>query len=224
MGDIKINKIIRSSRKSIALVVTANAELVIRAPFKVSDDYIRRLVNSKSKWIERKQKQFVQQAGAIKPKKYETGEEFYLLGKKYTLQIVDGVKPEIRIDGNLIMTVACLKSPQKYISEWYILQARQIFEERVKANSSALGLWYKSIRINGAKTRWGSCGPKNTLNFSWRLVIAPIEVIDSVVVHELVHTEIKNHSQKFYQRLKNIIPDYKEKEKWLKENKRAFLL
>lgn len=223
MREIIIDKIIRSHRRSIALVIMRDASLVIRAPYSASIDYIQKLVNSKSEWIERKQKQFILKAGDFKPKSFTTGEEFFLLGKRHKLEIVESAKPLISLDVNLIMTSACLKSPQKYLTGWYIKHARQILEERVKFYASAVGFKFKSIKINGAKTRWGSCGPKNSLNFSWRLVIAPIEVIDSVVVHELVHTEIKNHSRLFYQRLKTIIPDYKEKEKWLKENAGAFL-
>ena len=103
-------------------------------------------------------------------------------------------------------------------SNWYKKHAKEIITNRVQWFSGGLGFKYKSITINSAATRWGSCGAKNTLNFSWRLVTAPITVIDCVVVHELVHTEIKNHSRKFYERLKSILPDYKEHEKWLKEN------
>ncbi len=213
MGEVKIDKIIRTARRSIALVVTNDARLVIRAPYKVSFEYIQKLVNSKVKWIERKQKQFSQRP-----------DKLYLLGKKYHLEIVEGVKPFVFAESSLKMTRACLISPQRYITEWYIIQACQIISERVKYFSYAKGFKFSSIRINSARTRWGSCGPKNSLNFSWRLVAAPVEVIDSVVVHELVHTEIKNHSDLFYRKLKSIIPDYKEREKWLKENTGAFLL
>ena len=224
MKEIKIDKIIRSSRRSVALAVTIEAKLVVRAPYRFTMEYIQNLVKSKSEWIERKQRQFVKKANDLKPKKFETGEEFYLLGKKFALEIVDGAKPQIWLDNNLKMTRACLKSPQKHINYWYIMQARQILEQRVELFALTVGFKFKSIRINSAKTRWGSCGPKNSLNFSWRLVAAPIVVIDSVIVHELVHTEIKNHSRLFYQRLRSIIPDYKEKEKWLKEYTGAFLL
>lgn len=224
MNEIRIDKIIRSGRRSVALVVMNDAKLVIRAPYRVSIDYIQNLVNSKSEWIERKQRQFAQKANNLRPKKFEAGEEFYLLGKKYTLEIVDGTKPHISIDNYLKMTRTCLKSPQKYLTRWYKIQAHKIISERVNLYALTAGFQFKSIRINSARTRWGSCGPKNSLNFSWRLVIAPIEVLDSVVVHELVHTEIKNHSKLFYQRLISIIPDYKVKEKWFKANTGAFLL
>jgi predicted metal-dependent hydrolase len=89
---------------------------------------------------------------------------------------------------------------------------------RVKMLAQTNGFTYKSIRINSAVTRWGSCGPSNTLNFSWRLLAAPPDVIDSVILHELVHTEIKNHSSRFYTKLASVKPDYKESEKWLKNN------
>ncbi|MBK7452806.1 MAG: M48 family metallopeptidase [Anaerolineales bacterium] len=74
------------------------------------------------------------------------------------------------------------------------------------------------MKISSARTRWGSCSPDGTLNFTWRLVMAPLEVIDYVVIHELAHLRVKNHSSKFWDVVKAIDPQYKEKRKWLREN------
>lgn len=224
MADVKIDKIIRSHRRTVALIVMHDASLVIRAPYSVSEEYIRRFAHSKREWIERKQEYFSKRLKDFKPKRYVNGGEFYLAGNIYKLEIIPGTKPKVFLDNTLKMTEACLVSPEKFLTSWYIKQAREIISESVKTLSLALGFKYKSVSINSAKSRWGSCGPKNTLNFSWRLVMAPLQVIDSVVIHELVHTEIKNHSQKFYKRLGTVIPDYKEREKWLKENAAVFHL
>ena len=76
----------------------------------------------------------------------------------------------------------------------------------------------KQVRINSAKTRWGSCGPGGVLNFTWRLVMAPLDVIDYVVVHELSHLRVKDHSSKFWKVVESISPEYKKHRKWLREN------
>ena len=73
------------------------------------------------------------------------------------------------------------------------------------------------IRITGARTRWGSCAGER-LNFTYRLAMAPLEVIDYVIVHELVHIEVKNHSKTFWKRVEKIMPGYKRRRRWLKEN------
>src|SRR5258707_10980367 len=107
MSLIKIDKVIRSGRRTIALVVMRDASLIIRAPYNVSEEYLEKLAFSKREWIEKKQRQIAQNTAELIPKKYQQGEEFYLLGKKYDLEIVDGAKPQIWIDNALKMTGAC---------------------------------------------------------------------------------------------------------------------
>jgi predicted metal-dependent hydrolase len=215
--EIKIDKIIRSKRRTVALVVMHDASLVIRAPM----EYIHKFIDEKRGWIEKKRRYFLEKADKFKKIEFISGEVFYLAGSPFKLEIYEGIKPRIKIvpeDNVLKISTAMLKSPAKYLTAWYKIQAKKIIIERVKRYSEYLNFKYKSVRITSAVSRWGSCGTRNTLNFSWRLVTAPMDVIDCVVVHELVHTEIKNHSAKFYDRLKSIMPDYKEREKWLKEN------
>ncbi|MCS7122892.1 MAG: M48 family metallopeptidase, partial [Candidatus Micrarchaeota archaeon] len=77
---------------------------------------------------------------------------------------------------------------------------------------------YNRVRITNARRRWGSCSSSNNLNFSWRLIMAPLEVIDYVVVHELVHTRIKNHSKAFWRMVEAVMPDYDRQRRWLREN------
>ena len=78
--------------------------------------------------------------------------------------------------------------------------------------------------ISSARTRWGSCSAKGTLSFTWRLVMAPLDIIDYVVVHELCHLKEMNHSRAFWERVETILPDYKRRRKWLKENGGALRL
>jgi predicted metal-dependent hydrolase len=86
------------------------------------------------------------------------------------------------------------------------------------------GFAWKQIRISSARTRWGSCSTTGNLSFTWRLVLAPLEVIDYVVIHELVHTTIKNHSPAFWHRVAEIMPGYKQQVTWLKRNGRFLSL
>ncbi len=219
MAEVKIDKIIRTRRRTVALVVMPDASIVIRAPHGVSLDYIQNFVNQKSGWIEKKQKFIAEIVRKRDPKKFTDGEKFYLAGEKLSLKIQPGAKPKVWSEGgSLNITEACIANPLKYLSTWYRVQAKNIIPGRVQMFAVKWGFKFKSIQINGAKSRWGSCGHKNSLNFSWRLVMAPIEIIDYVIVHELVHTEIKNHSPKFYSRLEEVMPDYNSREKWFKQN------
>lgn len=97
-------------------------------------------------------------------------------------------------------------------------QARQVLPERVAHYASLLGVSYGRITIRAQRSRWGSCSAKGNLNFNCLLMLAPPEVRDYVVAHELCHRLELNHSQRFWARVEGIVPDYKLHRKWLKEN------
>ncbi|MDO9303429.1 MAG: M48 family metallopeptidase, partial [Anaerolineales bacterium] len=103
-------------------------------------------------------------------------------------------------------------------TRWYKERALEIISERVKQYSQQYNFAPKQVKISSAKTRWGSCSPNGALNFTWRLVMAPLAVIDYVVAHELVHLRVKDHSSKFWKTVESIYPDYKKQRKWLREN------
>ena len=96
--------------------------------------------------------------------------------------------------------------------------ARKIFETKVAYFHQFTGGEYTSITIRDQKTRWGSCSGRGTLSFNWRLILAPTEILDYVVVHELCHLTHMNHSKEFWGLVGSVIPDYKVRRKWLKEN------
>lgn len=96
--------------------------------------------------------------------------------------------------------------------------ARKIFEAKVAYFQQFTGGEYTSITIRDQKTRWGSCSGRGILSFNWRLILAPTEILDYVVVHELCHLTHMNHSKEFWGLVGSVIPDYKVRRKWLKEN------
>jgi predicted metal-dependent hydrolase len=96
--------------------------------------------------------------------------------------------------------------------------AKQTIPPRVEELALKYGFSYKSIKITSAMTRWGSCTSKKNLNFTYRLVLAPPEVLDYVIVHELCHLRHMNHSRNFWNEVALILPNYKNRSKWLKEH------
>lgn len=95
--------------------------------------------------------------------------------------------------------------------------AREKLEERARYFSRQMGVDYKRITIRAAKTRWGSCSAAGNLNFHWKLILMPPEVLDYVVVHELAHRKEMNHSPAFWEQVGRVLPDYKERRRWLKQ-------
>jgi predicted metal-dependent hydrolase len=96
--------------------------------------------------------------------------------------------------------------------------ARQLVSALAEEEAGRLGVAYQRIRIGGQRTLWGSCSPRGTLSFNWRLVLAPLEVLDYVVVHELCHLRVPNHSRRFWALVEERRPHWREQRDWLREH------
>jgi hypothetical protein len=215
---VEITQIIRSKRKSIALIIERDGSLIVRAPLQASDEIIRRLVESKADWIRSTQEKARKLGPAPVRKKFVEGEEFFYLGQAYRLEIIKGRKIDLHLDGSFKMSPATRPKARLAFENWYRKQAKTLIPERVSRLAAQHGFEYQRIRISSARTRWGSCSSRGTLSFTWRLVMAPEDLIDYVIVHELVHLRVQNHSKEFWRQVGLITPDYKEKRLWLKKN------
>jgi predicted metal-dependent hydrolase len=219
---ISIDRLIRSRRRSLALVVEHDGSLTVRAPQRTPESQIRAFVESKAAWVARKQAEA--RASYVPPKQYREGEQFLYLGQTYPLTIVRTQRPALTLDGSLRLSRSALPKAEATFTRWYRAKAVEVIGARVAHYANLYGFQYGRIRISSARTRWGSCSAQGTLSFTWRLVMAPLEVIDYVVVHELVHLKHRNHSRQFWGGVAAIIPTYKEHVRWLKINGRLLTL
>jgi len=221
--SIEISQIIRSKRKTIALIIQHDGTLVVRAPLKIPENSIRAFVEKNSRWIQKKQAQV---RAAVPPisKQYIPGEIFYYLGRQVPLEIVKGQRSALVLDTHFKLAEGAQGKAEQVFQQWYREQARQILSERVRLFAGQHNLHYQKIRISSARTRWGSCSLIGALSFSWRLILMPMEMVDYVVVHELVHTLVHNHSKRFWDKVEQILPDYRERRKWLRRNGQKVML
>jgi hypothetical protein len=213
---MQIDQIIRSKRGTIALIVDREGKLIVRAPLRATQKQILDLIRLKEEWIKSKQKLVNTTYALVKPKKYTNGEEFLYLGNYYRLEIIPEADHPIRLSDQFYLSRAQLPQAEQVFKSWYTAHAKRVISERVQWYAARYRFKVNGIRITNAQTRWGSCSPNGNLNFSWRLVMAPMQVIDYVVVHELVHLHEKNHSRRFWERVKIILPDYRKQVQWLK--------
>lgn len=214
---IHIDKIIRSKRKSIAIIVDMDGNVIVRAPYKATSKLIDAFIKEKEGWI-RSKKEIANKIPRLKPKEFVSGEGFLYLGEVYPLAIVDEQSEPLVLTEKFLISKSVLPEAKEVFTHWYKNQAKQVITERVETFAKENGFVCKRIRITSAKTRWGSCSSKGSLNFTWRLVMAPQLAIDYVVVHELVHLKVKNHSKEYWNRVEQIMPDYKERRAWLYDN------
>lgn len=214
---IEINQIIRSKRRTLAIQITNDGSVVVRAPNRTTNTAIREFVEKHEAWIERKQAEARSLISAL-PTQFLPGETFLFLGKSYLLEIVKGQKQALILDGTFKMSESVSGRSELVFERWYREQARKILQERVDWYANKHGLPYQGMKITSAKTRWGSCSSNRSLNFSWRLILAPLEQVDYVVVHELVHTVHHNHSRRFWNKVAAIMQNYEEHKKWFRQH------
>lgn len=215
----KINyQLIRSNRRTIEIRLTHERQVVVRAPFNMSDDLIERFVKEKEDWIRKKLAHYGFGESQYKKKEFKEGEEFPYLGKMYKLRIPGSVEEGVEIKNELLLDSRYADYIPQVLKVFYKLKANEYLEKRVKLISLQTGLGYKSIKITSGKKRLGTCSRDNRLTFSYLLVMMPQEISDYIIYHELSHIKEKNHSARFWQVVRNFVPDYKQRKKWLKEN------
>ena len=191
-------KIIYTKRKTIAIVINNSGEVEVRAPRFASKKQILKFVEEKQDWINEKCSQ---------------------VKKPEELSLVPGAA---------LMFPETPDSKEKFI-KWAKREAKKVILRRVEFytqenNILPDGYKFSSVKMSGAKTRWGSCSGKNSLNFSWKLALCPEYVLDYVVVHELCHILHKNHGKHFWAMVNEKAPYYKDAKKWLKENRNLLSL
>ncbi len=211
----EVNKIIRSRRKTIALIIEGDGSLIVRAPLHASEKTIRELVVQKAAWIARAQAKIRQNLPA--ERRFVEGESLPLMGRNYPLKIVQIQRASLTFEnGTFLLAQKAQPRAREAFSLWYKKMAANLLSARLEVLSEKHSLRPKKVRISSARTRWGSCSTSGTISLTWRLVMAPPEVIDYVIIHELAHIRVKNHSKNFWNLVASLMPDYKKHLGWLK--------
>lgn len=171
-------KVIRSKRRTMALEIRQDGQVVVRAPYRISQVRIRHFVEEKADWIQKN------------------------LEKIQNQQQEKTQLPKLPQEERIRLQKA----------------AGEVFLQRSRYFAELLNVHFNRITIREQKTRWGSCSSNRNLNFNWKLMLAPPEILDYVVVHELCHLKEMNHSPAFWHEVEQILPDYAQRKKWLKDN------
>ncbi len=220
-------QLIRSKRKTVAVCVKEDGSVEVRAPGWVSRAEIQKFIGEKSDWIRKKQQEAADK-NCVRQKYYTEGAVFLCMEKEYRLHIVESgrnaVYAQEREDSLLIVKTRSLE--EAYIKELLIKWSAEQLKRCVQAAierylprlAESVMREITGITVKNVKTRWGSCSAKGHLNFSVKLVMAPAEIIDYVIVHELCHLLYMNHGPKFWNAVAAILPDCERRRRYLKEN------
>ena len=209
------NKIIRSKRKTLSLTINENAELIIRAPKRLSIEKIQDFINEKENWINRKKRLIENQIKDVT----SNHNKLLYLGNLFPINVEQNASKELFFTGEeFIANSIEPDSLSLSIKKWYKNKFKEIALPRVAYFANKHNLMVNQVRIKNQKTMWGSCFFKNNINLNYLLLMAPMGVIDYVIVHELVHTIHRNHSTDFWDSVESIMPEFQEHKRWLKKN------
>ncbi len=222
-------------RRTLAINVAPTAQVIVLAPAFVSKEEIKAVVRKKARWIVEKQEYFKQLATLFPEKEFISGEQILFLGRRYRLKVkeVQQRRSSVpRLVGRRIFVSVAENSDTEEKKEkikdalrkWYFSKSGWIIKQRVDRYSKLLNVIPREVKIKNQEKRWGSCSDNGILRFNWKVSMAPISVVDYIVVHEICHLKIKNHSPDFWKLVSLALPDYQKRRDWLRSNAAAFRL
>jgi len=210
--------IVYSARKTLQISVERDRSVVVRAPEGTPREKIEEAVESKKLWLYEKLKHPQKYREVATSKELVSGASLLYLGKEYKLDFVGDDFDGIIFESKFLISRSFKPLAAQFIRDWFMESAKRIIPPKVKTFARQLGVKYNRVLVSDLKYRWGSCTPKNNLNFNWRLVKAPMNVIEYVIVHELVHLLEPNHTPRFWGIIKAQLPHYSKAKGWLKEH------
>ncbi len=213
--------VIRSPRRKTMALQIKNGEVIVRLPSFASIKTAEKFVHAKSAWVQQK---LTAQPAAPTEKSFTDGELFYFLGQQYPLKLIESNQAtsisftdnQIQLHGRL--NRLSTKGIKQKLTNWYKQQATSYLKKRTAELVKTTGLLPKSVEVKTYKARWGSCRITGEIQLNWKLIMAPPEVIDYVIIHELCHLKHHNHSAQFWGVVERFEPAYTTHKLWLREH------
>ena len=224
-------RIRRSDRARHARIVVDADGVEVVVPRRMALRHVEPFVREKQPWIERTLRRYQDAAldGPVRIDLRDGGEVPYL-GVQLDLDVrvePGRTRPHVRRRAD-VLTVKVARPGREAIEDalerWYRRQARDEVERRLDAAVARAGTSYNALTIRAQRTRWASCSSNGSMSFNWRLLLAPAEILDYVVEHEVAHLEVLDHSKRFWRLVADRSPGYGQHERWLRANGPALRL
>lgn len=222
--DIEYQLLPGKKRQTTDITIERDGRVTVRSPLYLTPEQIDGVVESKRLWIYRNLAEWQELNGSKVVREWVNGETFLYLGRAYRLALVPEQSSSLRLKaGRFYLDRRIIEEEgkvgaQKTFKAYFTAKGQQKFSDRVDYFAPKVGVRVTGIKIKDLGYRWGSCGRKGVLNFHWACMMAPLKVIDYVVVHELCHLHHRNHSDAFWNEVDKVMPDYAERKEWLRKN------
>lgn len=211
-------KVKYSKRKTLNISVERDRSVIVRAPLGLHKDKIEKIIQNKKNWIIEKINHNQKYPAEMKSKEFVSGESLLYLGRNYQLLVVSEDFEGVRFNQKFTISKTNQNRANYYFKEWYLTKALEKIKPLAQKYAKSLGVEYNDCKTSEMKYRWASCTPKNNILFNWRIIKAPMFVLEYLVAHELTHLIENNHTPEFWNIVSIQVPNYQRAKKWLREN------
>ena len=207
-------------RKKLTITVERDRRVVVHAPANVSDELIKQVVRDKRQWVYEKMQHSQKYKELPHPpgKELVNGESALYLGRHYQIELVPSDSKRVRFNQRFLIPRSIASRRMSILRDWYIDKAREQLVPRVARRARELGVNFEQAKVVDNRYRWGSCTVKDNVNLNWRLIKAPMFVIDYVIVHELAHLIEANHTHRFWNIVRTHSPMMEKARCWLRDH------
>lgn len=219
----------KKKRSEVTIAIDWANGVSVVVPDGIDQERIDSALRRKASWILRKLAEFREIKPISTHHEFISGEKFPYLGRQYRLKViaqenVHDVSLEFQ-NGRFVAIVPTSSSPnwreerlRQVFRDWYVSHGAIKVQQRLKLFAPRLGISPAKIVIKEQKARWGSCTKNGIININWRILMAPMRIVDYVIVHELAHMIYADHSADFWSVVSSVMPDYDERKEWLRVN------
>jgi predicted metal-dependent hydrolase len=220
MIELEYQTVPSPKRKKLTITVERDRTIIVHAPQGTSEEEVRRVMDAKRQWILTKLRHPQKYQDRLHPpgKEVVNGESAPYLGTDYRIEVTETASGEIEFSHIFMVPVVHQAKRREVLRDWYIARAGEKILPRVEQHARELGVRFAAAKIVDNRYRWGSCTVNDNVNFNWRLIKAPMFVINYVIVHELAHLIEANHTSRFWSIVRANTPSMEKAKAWLKEH------
>lgn len=220
--DIEYQLLPGSERQTTDIVIERNGVITVRPPKRMTPEQVDATVLSKRMWIYRNLADWRDLNAAQVSREWVSGESFLYLGSSYRLELVQQQDEPLKLkDGRFCLLRSIVSSggsdsAHQAFESFYIAKGLPRLQKRVAFFADKVGVSAGSVQIKDIGYRWASCLKNGDLHFHWKCLMAPLTIIDYIVVHELCHLHHRDHSDAFWNEVDKVLPDYRDRKEWLR--------
>jgi predicted metal-dependent hydrolase len=223
----------RSRRTTADIIIERDGSVLVRAPKWADDPRVEGIVESKQYWIYRTLAEWRDLNATRVLREYKNGEGFLYLGRAYRLLLVedqedqedqeDRGEPLALKNGRFclrrtLVEVGGIAAAQSAFSDYYTAHGLERIGKRVAYWAPKVGVTSRGVDVRDTGNRWASCSPGGRLAFHWKCMMAPLTIVDYIVVHELCHLHHRDHTDAFWNEVDKVMPTYRERKQWLRQH------